>query len=200
MVLSGGMLPLLRLVRVEDEAAEVPDSDDQDISESSGELPDGTIIQESPSFASLFAQPLTRLDETWLRPTLVASSTRSVIATNRTQQTLAVSAVDRLTPHELGSLLDSSAAIDSPPPGEALTAHGRERGDIQMAVVNVNKGQLTLDLDSKDRRDTPKRTYVQDAKSAFEKLNDPPPRLSETAFLPPRFDEDDLSPPSPLPH
>ncbi|CAN8073511.1 unnamed protein product [Agarophyton chilense] len=147
-VLGGGMLPLLRLVRVEDEAAEVPDSDDQDNSEGSGELPDGTIIQESPSFASLFAQRLNRLDETWLRPTLVASSTRSMIATNRTLQTLAVSAVERLTPHELGSLLDSSAAMDSPPPGEALAAHGRDRGDVEMAVVNVNKGQLTLDSDS----------------------------------------------------
>ncbi|KAI0561060.1 Sodium/hydrogen exchanger [Gracilaria domingensis] len=147
-VLGGGMLPLLRLVRVEDEAIEAPDSDDQDDSESSDGVPNGTMLQESTSFASMFARRLSQLDENWLRPTLVASSTRSMIATNRTLQTLAVSAVERLTPHQLGSLLDSSAATDSPFPGELGAAHGLERGDLEMAAVTVNKGQLTLDSDS----------------------------------------------------
>lgn len=60
------------------------------------------------------ARQLHQWDEKWLKPLLLASSTRSMIATNRTLQTLAVSDADRLTPHQLGSMLDSSAAIDAP--------------------------------------------------------------------------------------
>lgn len=143
-VLGGGMLPLLRLLRVEDEAVTSQDSDELNEDDLSNELPNGNALEESPSLASLFAQRLQRLDETWLKPTLLASSTRNMVATNRTLQTLAVSAVDRLTPHELGSLLDSSAAMDFPHPGDLQdTGTQQERAEAAVEVV-VNKGQLTL--------------------------------------------------------
>lgn len=131
-VLGGGMLPLLRLVRVEEEANDNDDTsphgiDDDDgggeqrhLYENDGDDDDGLPAHRHrpPMTAEVgtefVAQQLHQWDEKWLKPLLLASSTRSMIATNRTLQTLAVSDADRLTPHQLGSMLDSSAAIDAP--------------------------------------------------------------------------------------
>lgn len=133
-VLGGGMLPLLRLVRVEEEANDSDDTphgndDDDDDGIDDGEqrhlYDDGHDDDGLPAHrhrppmtaevgTEYVAQQLHQWDEKWLKPLLLASSTRSMVATNRTLQTLAVSDADRLTPHQLGSMLDSSAAIDAP--------------------------------------------------------------------------------------
>lgn len=141
-VLGGGMLPLLRLLRVEEENQEESDtSANGEDAESDDDEPE---IQDSRTM-SVLAQRLQRLDDTWLKPLLLASSTRAMVATNRTLQNLAVSDVGRLTPHELGSLLDSSAATDTPFPDGQTDGAGRENenppGDEEMAVV-VRKGHL----------------------------------------------------------
>lgn len=135
-VLGGGMLPLLRLMRVEDEAdgdvsgddrnaraAAATHDDDNDGggsgTESGGDEEHGgtgSDARVSPAEAGTarVASLLHRWDERWAKPLLLAPTTRSMVATNRTLQTLAVSDVDRLSPHELGSRLDSSAAVDLP--------------------------------------------------------------------------------------
>ena len=139
-VLGGGMLPLLRLLRIEDEQA-VSDNSPDDSDEIQPE-----DDSESPVRATIFTQRLKRLDDTWLKPLLLASATRSMVATNRTLQTLAISDKDRLTPHQLGSLLDSSAATDLPFPDAVLT---REASTAQMdddengeEMAVVTKGHL----------------------------------------------------------
>lgn len=125
-VLGGGMLPLLRLLHIEE--GRENDSDDN--------APEET--EQTHDEVSRLATRLQRIDETWVKPFLLASSTRVMVATNRTLQTLAVSDVERLTPHELGSLLDSSAAIDLPFPTVE-----EEMGE-EVAVV-VHKGDLMPD-------------------------------------------------------
>lgn len=129
-VLGGGMLPLLRLVRVEDEADETDttndtghNDDDEDnngsrVRDEEGGIGSGILAGGAEVGTAFLAMQLHRWDEKWLKPMLLASSTRAMVATNRTLQTLAVSDVDRLTPHELGSMLDSSAAMDVPLPNE----------------------------------------------------------------------------------
>lgn len=143
-VLGGGMLPLLRLVRVEDE---VDDDDHHDHdsnnntpsartgdreldalangvpSDNDGDVPTTNTWDARYSTESL-ARRLQRIDDAWLKPMLLASSMRAMVATNRTLQTLAVSDMDRLTPHQLGSLLDSSAATESPLPADMNNANG----------------------------------------------------------------------------
>lgn len=147
-VLGGGMLPLLRLVRVEDEADgsddREPDDDEEnerfDVgSEGDGAASPGGILAGGAEVGTAFiAMQLHRWDEKWIKPLLLASSTRAMMATNRTLQTLAVSDVDRLTPHELGSMLDSSAAMDLPHPGES------NRGDgVESRHVEANRGSST---------------------------------------------------------
>lgn len=104
-VFGGGMLPLLRLLRVEDEAEEENEGD--------SEFGNDQRARSQTEMSTLIETLLQRWDEKWLKPLLLASSTRAMVATNRTLQTLAVSDTDRLTPHELGSRLDLSAAIES---------------------------------------------------------------------------------------
>lgn len=138
-VLGGGMLPLLRLLRVEEEAgSRQSDGSDDGDDDSNVEMTHGT--------AGMIAMRLQRLDETWLRPLLLASSTRSMVATNRTLQTLAVSEVDRLTPHELGSLLESSAATVTPFPSDfTVEKLVSEERDEEMAV-EVRKEDLIPEI------------------------------------------------------
>lgn len=148
-VLGGGMLPLLRLTRVEDEAQGRYDDDHGDDNDED----EATITSEVGT--ALVAMQLHRWDEKWLKPVLLASSTRSMVATNRTLQTLAVSDTDRLTPHELGSMLDTSAAIDASEYVEVpLTGHvvtGRPAPDAtetpsgEDVHVVVRKGHLMPD-------------------------------------------------------
>lgn len=142
-VLGGGMLPLLRLLRVEEEANDARHSDDGSVTrdEDTNGAPELPVLSRS----GLFAQRLHWLDETYLKPLLLASSTRAMGATNRTLQTLAVSDVERLTPHELGSLLDSTAATDTPFPGDFAEAPILERREDEEAPVEVQKGHLTPD-------------------------------------------------------
>lgn len=157
-VLGGGMLPLLRLLRVEDERNESDEMREDDIEiddDGDGERERERQGEEVRGIMSrnMLAMRLQRLDDVWLKPLLLASSTRAMVATNRTLQTLAVSDVDRLTPHELGSLLDSSAATESPFPTGDMEVHGaREvnRGVFTMGeeeaeeeMVEVRKGHLT---------------------------------------------------------
>lgn len=141
-VLGGGMLPLLRLLRLEDEQPGSDDSAEDDVEE----IQRDDDLPRSPMMSIVLAQRLKRLDDTWLKPLLLASSTRSMIATNRTLQTLAVSDKDRLTPHQLGSLLDSSAAAGSPFPEADLGNDARivgpaDEGDGK-EMVEVTKGHL----------------------------------------------------------
>lgn len=140
-VFGGGMLPLLRLVRVEDEACEKSSMDNDDDK-------DKTAITSEVGTAFV-AMLLHRWDEKWLKPILLASSTRAMIATNRTLQTLAVSDADHLTPHELGSMLDSSAATD-----------GSEYIDVPL-TGHVTTTQPTHDVTSFPEMETPLDVVVQ---------------------------------------
>lgn len=131
-VLGGGMLPLLRLLRVEDEVNEEEETQEHEgDGGSDGEEAElEEIIGQEPHMISSnsIARRLQRADENWLKPLLLASSTRSMIATNRTLQRLAISDIERLTPHELGSLLDSSAALENPSPRAVGSAGGLNIG------------------------------------------------------------------------
>lgn len=141
-VLGGGMLPLLRLLRIEEEQAESDESGREELDETDVEIADEGDMLNS----NMISLRLQRLDDTWLKPMLLASSTRSMVATNRTLQTLAVSDVDRLTPHQLGSLLDSSAAMDSPfPDGVAGRLGAVDAPEEEEMDVVVRKGHLLPD-------------------------------------------------------
>ena len=107
-VLGGGMLPLLRLLRIEEEAHCNDDAPHHPQHQHHAEE-DG-----ADSTSNAIANRLQRLDDKYLRPLLLAAPTRSMVATNRTLQTLAVSDAERLSPHELGTLLDATAAVDEP--------------------------------------------------------------------------------------
>lgn len=142
-VLGGGMLPLLRLLRVEEEHQE-SESPEEEVEESSEEPEENEMLT-----TSVLAMRLQRLDDTWVKPLLLASSTRAMVATNRTLQTLAVSDVDRLTPHELGSLLDSSAATISPfPDSDGSSMRGIDKSSDEEMAVMVTKGHLIPEDDS----------------------------------------------------
>lgn len=143
-VLGGGMLPLLRLLKVEEESNEDGQPDESHDDGGDGrEEEDEEGRPHVTSNSSTLARRLQRLDDAWLKPLLLASSTRVMVATNRTLQTLAVSDLDRLTPHELGSLLDSSAATESPFPTSDFRTNrrGTEEDDEEEMVV-VRKGHL----------------------------------------------------------
>lgn len=141
-VLGGGMLPLLRLLRVEDENGEREQEEENE--DHGGDEHEDEEQRSSDSTANVIAQRLQRLDDTWLKPLLLASPTRVMVATNRTLQTLAVSDLDHLTPHELGSLLDSSAAMESPFPTSDVGVNNvrRVEDEEEHELVMVRKGHL----------------------------------------------------------
>lgn len=138
-VFGGGMLPLLRLLRVEDEAEE---EDEYDSDYNNGQ---GTRSRtETSAFIETLLQ---RWDEKWLKPLLLASSTRAMVATNRTLQTLAVSDTDRLTPHELGSRLDLSAAVESSAPTDVYGLPSRVQ---QTPTVTQEADRWGEDMESQN--------------------------------------------------
>lgn len=130
-VLGGGIMPLLRLLRVEgvsDEPNRTASGGMQPRTLNGGEVrADGERKSEASGRAQYRQQLVGRLqqiDEEYLKPWLLASSTRSMAATNRTLQTLAVADSERLTPHQLGEVLDSTAATVAP--GPMVTADSAE--------------------------------------------------------------------------
>lgn len=125
-VLGGGIMPLLRLLRVEsagDEAAAAAASamndgaaPDMDGSRSASRRSGSQASVGSGAGTGPLSLKLQMLDDEVLKPWLLASSTRSMAATNRTLQTLAVVENDHLTPHQLGQVLEDTAATDFPEP------------------------------------------------------------------------------------
>lgn len=131
-VLGGGTMPLLRLLRVEgadeDHSSNPhmrPRSLDGGVRSPSqtGPLNNGddgtrtTANRQGRKFTVEYAmKELERIDAEYVQPWLLASSTRSMAATNRTLQTLAVSEAEQLTPHQLGQVLESTAAAVIPSP------------------------------------------------------------------------------------
>ncbi len=125
-VLGGGTTPLLTLLGVDNERSEENQSlssqreatvplAEEDASPG-GEGRFGGLGHETHPRLNAFSTFLQRVDKNWLGPWLLASSTRAMVATNRTLQTLAVTDGARLTPHQLGQVLDSSAAAVPPSP------------------------------------------------------------------------------------
>lgn len=120
-VFGGGIMPLLRLLRVESAQDEANAAASPPSSADGG---DGGGINghaaRSRSGSSLIPpsnsllEALQRLDNEVLKPFLLAASSRSMAATNRTLQSLAVAENEHLTPHELGEVLDSTAAAELP--------------------------------------------------------------------------------------
>lgn len=159
-VFGGGMLPLLRLMRVEDEAHDESDKIDDDEKESGREAYEGRSsfgVGGTEVRTAFIAMMLQRWDEKWLKPLLLAPSTRAMVATNRTLQTLAVSDADHLTPHELGSMLDSSAAIDS------SASIDTPNPPVQMEAPRrfAREGSHTAVLDMKEKEDEEMQVIVR---------------------------------------
>lgn len=123
-VLGGGIMPLLRLLRVESADDEIANGLSVHADASNPDLAGDGNTQ--PGVFDL--SRLQRLDETYLKPWLLAASTRSMAATNRTLQTLAVAQNEHLTPHQLGQVLEGSAATMMPAPSteEAFERVGNE--------------------------------------------------------------------------
>eukprot|EP00172_Hildenbrandia_rubra_P001259 Plantae.Rhodophyta-Hildenbrandia_rubra.ctg18020.p1 GENE.Plantae.Rhodophyta-Hildenbrandia_rubra.ctg18020~~Plantae.Rhodophyta-Hildenbrandia_rubra.ctg18020.p1 ORF type:complete len:648 (-),score=93.42 Plantae.Rhodophyta-Hildenbrandia_rubra.ctg18020:539-2482(-) len=127
-VLGGGTLPLLRLLRVEG-AANDPVSHPMHIDRSFTRRPSDPEQDEdgNPSPTSF----LGRVDN-WLKPVLLAPGERSMAATNRTLQALAVA--DGMTPHELGTVLENTASAIVP----EINTSDVETGDVQRQVNGVH--------------------------------------------------------------
>lgn len=125
-VLGGGLMPLLRLFRVEADESRA----------GSGTVGDSNEDGGSSGGDGRLSQRLQRLDATVLKPWLLAPSSRVMVATNRTLQTLAVSDNDRLTPHQLGQMLATSAATSAPMQDEESVGSG-DAVDDETETENV---------------------------------------------------------------
>lgn len=132
-VLGGGTMPLLRLLRVEGAEDDRSLSNHhmrprsleggvrvhpQDTLSQNGEGDGASVVnRRGRQFTVEYVlKELEHIDAEYLKPWLLASSTRSMAATNRTLQTLAVAETEQLTPHQLGQVLESTAAAVVPSP------------------------------------------------------------------------------------
>jgi solute carrier family 9 (sodium/hydrogen exchanger), member 8 len=144
-VLGGGIMPLLRLLRVEsaeDEAAAAAasantDGSNVDLGRSQSGSRHSSGSGNSALASGSLSLKLQRLDDEVLKPWLLASSLRSMAATNRTLQTLAVVENDHLTPHQLGQVLEDTAAAELPEPAVEDT--------FQRVVVDAGAAGVVFD-------------------------------------------------------
>jgi solute carrier family 9 (sodium/hydrogen exchanger), member 8 len=200
-VLGGGIMPLLRLLRVEGSdqnytpsncddavsAGTMAACNDSDPRVSSARMHtrslDGGVLGSSQGVAerqrtrkvshtrtgSFLHQPpptfenrngqhmlgkLQRLDDEYVKPWLLAGRTRSMAATNRTLQTLAVVESERLTPHELGQVLDNTAAAVVPDVGHdeqpRLENMGVASGPVRSNALPSSHSNMLAEHSSRD--------------------------------------------------
>jgi solute carrier family 9 (sodium/hydrogen exchanger), member 8 len=166
-VLGGGIMPLLRLLRVEGAEDDVPADIDhgpamqpRSLGSSTGISPsrasgvngNGTlprsISRRNGDGGGRIMKVMQRFDEEYMVPWLIAASTRSMAATNRTLQTLAVAENDRLTPHQLGMVLENTAATVIPDPTPL------DDGAALDVFTSDGAGESTSGADSEGERES----------------------------------------------
>jgi solute carrier family 9 (sodium/hydrogen exchanger), member 8 len=174
-VLGGGIMPLLRLLRVESAEDEASAAAAEATGNSSAELGrrGGSSRGNGGSGARIgddgsggLSQKLQQLDDEVLKPWLLAASTRSMAATNRTLQTLAVAENEHLTPHQLGQVLESTAATVLPAPSvgdafERIAVDASAGVGFEGYEDAGGEGTGSAEVDPEDRGDSDKTRLLR---------------------------------------